>query len=311
MRACPLDGVLGQWPVDQDGVVAELTRAADLEPRARTRACETMAARLRHAGVEPAFPILSAASDDPLGECADLYWRGRFTDLPSLSTAVTCAQWLARWVPDVQVRRALEPRWASAFAEATDHDIEPPDEATASWQRSADPPLVDAACFALLYQAGKLARNFRWSDLAWLLEGSPLATATGDRAGEPIVVALRAAAALGRPREINRDHALRLVQQAWATPDRSPEVVAVCLSALEVAAEGELLRHLAAEAVAAAPADHRARAWLAEGEWMSGYPDAALAALGDALRLLPQDAETRDTFERYNERRRAIRRLAG
>lgn len=278
--------------MDDTAIAARLHRAATADSRELDRVCERVAEELIAAGVEPPFDVTSSDfAADPFLICADRYWRLRFLQQPSVSTAAECAVWLARHV-ETEHYVEVSQKWALGYAFITRDTMESwteLSEATATIV-GRDDSACDIAYFATLYHAGKLRSNFWFDELHQFLESALLTLAAGPHRSDPLFIALRAFAALGS-RTITAEHATHLLQEAWTSPARTRHVIDICLNGLSAAApfdaQGELLQHHAEEAVTAYPKDHIFRFRLATGEYMRGRYDTALASIDYALRLLP------------------------
>ncbi|MDT9685093.1 hypothetical protein RND61_23975 [Streptomyces sp. TRM76323] len=278
--------------MDRVTVDARLGGIMTGDSRQLDRVCEEVAAALHRDGTEPPFDVGSSDfAADPYLICADRYWRLRFLDLPSIRTAAACAVWLVERVAE-EHRTEVAERWALGYAFITKDTVESARELAEATEEivSRDSPSGDVAYFATLYHAGKLRSNF-WSDeLHQFLSSSLLALAAGPHHEEPLFLALRAFAAFGS-RAITSEHAVSLLDRAWASPRRTRHVIDVCLNGIYAASpfegHGELLRARAEEAVRDHPRDHMFHFRLAWGRHMCGEHDAALDSIDAALRLLP------------------------
>lgn len=278
--------------MDDNTISEELTRAASADSRELDRTCELVAAALIEQGVEPPFEIRSADfSADPYLICADRYWFRRFHHLPSVRTAAECARWLHTHIT-AEHRAAIEQKWALGYAFVTKDTVESRSELAEATEQivSDDHAAGDTAFFATLYHAGKLRSNFSFDELHQFLESSLLAMAAGAHRQDPIFVALEAFAAFGS-RTITTEHAITRLNLAWSSPARTRHVVDVAVNALSAsapfAAQGDMLRQHAQEAVDLYPDSDIFHFRLATGEHMCGEHDAALASIDTALRLLP------------------------
>jgi hypothetical protein len=215
--------------------------------------CELIAQDLLERGEEPTFQIQSAnfAGDGEL-ITADRYWRLRFLQLPTVSTAADCARWLHAHV-DPDVRTEVEQKWALGYAFITKGDIESGAEVehTTGKIMDSDQGSSDIAYFATLYHAGKFRANFNFDELGDFLKSSLLATAAGPRREDPLFKALEAFAAFGQY-SITSEFAVSRFTEAWSSPRRTRATIDVCLSGLWVGRpfddQGELLRTHAEEA---------------------------------------------------------------
>ncbi|MEZ0110876.1 hypothetical protein ABH920_004891 [Catenulispora sp. EB89] len=216
-------------------------------------------------------------------------------DQPGIATAAQCARWLEKHA--APVRHQIEHRWALGNGFVTRSSVESPAElaeATAVLLAAPAAPATSetVALFAALYHAGKLRANRAFDALRMFLDASPLLEAAGARRDDPAVIALRSLAAFGS-RAMTTDYAIRLLDVAWSAPERTREVVDVCVQgisdAVPFAGQGVLLTERASEAVAAyqAERDHIFRYRLACGLHLCHRPDEALVAIDEALSLLP------------------------
>jgi hypothetical protein len=278
--------------MDDASIVATLRQAAGSDSRELDRTCESVAAHLVGAGTEPVFEVRTADFEgDPFLICADRYWRLRFLAVPSVPTAAECARWLDEHVAAV-ARAEVEQKWSLGYAFITRDNVESRhelDEATGQLIERYE-GAVDAAFFAALYHAGKLRSNYWFDELYQFLESAPLAVAVGRRRDEPVFVALRCVAAFGS-RAITFERATELLEEAWTAPNRTRNVVDLCVQGIWASppfhGQGELLRTRALEAVAEYPRDAVLRFRLAKGERLCGQHEAALDTIDTALRLLP------------------------
>jgi hypothetical protein len=279
--------------VDVASISARLSRAASsADSRELDRTCESVAAELIDADLEPPFRIPSADFvTDPWLICADRYWRRRLLAEPTVEIAARCAHWLHDHT-DPPVRPDIVEKWSLGYAFITRDSVESRHDLTLATGRIVETfqGSADVAYFATLYHAGKLRANFWFDELRQFLESSLLAVAAGQHRDDPLFTALRAFAAFGSP-TITTGHALDLLDTAWNATGRSRAVADVCLNALWAAppfpGQGDQLRRRAADAVAQFPDDHLFRFRLASGQRMSGDHTEALATIDTALRLLP------------------------
>ncbi|MCK9921021.1 hypothetical protein MXD61_03715 [Frankia sp. AgPm24] len=288
--------------MDVASINSRLSRAASAaDSRELDGVCETVAAELVDAGVEPPFRIPSADfTVDPWLICADRYWRRRLLAEPTIETAARCARWLYDHTdPDDPagpqpraIRPAVIEKWTLGYAFITRDSVESRQDLSLATGRIVEQyqGSVDIAAFATLYHAGKLRANFAFDELRLFLDSSLLAVAAGQHRDDPLFTALRAFAALGSS-TITIGHGLDLLDAAWTAPGRTRAVVDVCLNALWAAKRfperGEWLRRQATEAVAAYPDDHLFHFRLARGHRLCGDYAAALSTIETALRLLP------------------------
>jgi hypothetical protein len=236
-----------------ESIREQLARAAVTGSRQLDRMCELIAQDLLERGEEPTFQIQSAnfAGDGEL-ITADRYWRLRFLQLPTVSTAADCARWLHAHV-DPDVRTEVEQKWALGYAFITKGDIESGAEVehTTGKIMDSDQGSSDIAYFATLYHAGKFRANFNFDELGDFLKSSLLATAAGPRREDPLFKALEAFAAFGQY-SITSEFAVSRFTEAWSSPRRTRATIDVCLSGLWVGRpfddQGELLRTHAEEA---------------------------------------------------------------
>lgn len=278
--------------MDETLIVAELRQAVRAESRELDRICEDIATTLLRDGQEPPFELQTADfTADPLLICADRYWRLRFLDRPTVTTAAECAQWLIEHAVG-EHRVEIEQKWSPGYAFITKDNVESRTdlvEATGQilhrYQGSED-----ICNFAAIYHAAKLRANFWFDELNQFLESSLLAVAAGAHRQDPLFIALQSFAAFGS-RAITTERAQQLLDQAWQSPDRSRQVVDVCLNALSAAApfdgHGDLLRERAQEAVNKYPTDDIFRFRLATGQRMCEQYATALDNIDAALRYLP------------------------
>ncbi|WP_194919114.1 hypothetical protein [Catenulispora rubra] len=279
--------------MNKAAVLAQLKQAGS-DSRHRDRVCAEVASALVAVGVEPDFDVTTGDfADDAALICADRYWQLRLIDQPGIATAARCARWLENHVA-APVRHQIEHRWALGNGFVTRSSVESPAElAEATAALLAAPATSETvALFAALYHAGKLRANRAFDALRMFLDASPLLEAAGARREDPAVTALRSLAAFGS-RAMTTDYAIRLLDVAWRAPDRTREVVDVCVQGISDAVpfdgQGVLLTERASEAVAAyqAGADHIFRYRLACGLHLCHRPDEALVAIDEALNLLP------------------------
>ncbi|OXM75050.1 MULTISPECIES: hypothetical protein [Amycolatopsis] len=278
--------------MDKKALLDSLRQATTTGSRELDRICEAAAAELMAAGAEPPFEVGSADfAADPFLICADRYWRLRFLELPTVETAARCAHWLTRSA-DVEQRTEIAQKWALGYAFITRDTVESARELTeaSGWILEEHHGSSAIAYFATVYHAGKLRANFAFDDLRLFLDSALLALACDEHRNDPLFVALEAFAAFGS-RTITAEHAITLLDKAWASPQRTLHVVDLCLNALAAAApfegQADLLRTRAEEAVAAFPDNHIFYFRLAAGQRMSRDCDTALDTIDTALRLLP------------------------
>lgn len=278
--------------VDSAAVVAQLDRARSAHSRELDRICIQVASSLIDDGAEPDFEVESDDFDaDPFLVCADRYWQKRLIALPTVTTAAACARWLEKHVAPAS-RPEIEQRWALGNGFVTRDNVETHAEvAAAAADITGQGVMTETiALFATLYHAGKLRSNRRVDELNIFLESSDLAAAAGGRRKDAVVVALQAFAAFGS-RAMTTEHAIDLLEQAWDAPDRTRQVVDVCLAGIAESTpfptQGELLAERAAQAITAYPVDHLFHYRLASGLHIRQRPDEALEAIDAALRLLP------------------------
>jgi hypothetical protein len=278
-------------PMDSTSISTELGRAAS-DSRELDRICEQVAEALIKENVTPPFEVRSADfAADPYLICADRYWRLRFLDRPTITTAGECARWLITHVA-TEYRGEVGQKWSLGYGFITRDSVESRGELAEATERIVreDDAAGDIAFFATLYHAGKLRSNFWFDELHQFLESSLLAIAAGRHREDPLFVALQAFAAFGS-RAITVEHATTQLNRAWNASQRSRHVVDICLNALSAAVpfegQGQLLRQRAEEAVAHYPQDDLFHFRLATGQHMCDQHDAALTSIDSALRLLP------------------------
>ncbi|MEU6642825.1 hypothetical protein ABZ863_09750 [Saccharomonospora sp. NPDC046836] len=278
--------------MDEKALLDSLRQAATTGSRELDRICEAAAVELIASGVEPPFQVHSADfATDPFLICADRYWRLRFLELPTVDTAARCAQWLTRSAKP-EHHTAIAQKWALGYAFITRDTVESAGELTeaSGWILQEHRGSAAVAYFATLYHAGKLRANFAFDDLRLFLDSSLLALASDEHRTDPLFVALEAFAAFGS-RTITSEHARSLVDKAWTSPARTPQVMDVCLNAFTASApfegQGDLLRTRATEAVAEVGDNHIFHFRLATGQRMCRDYAKALDTIDTALRLLP------------------------
>lgn len=267
-------------------------RGAQADSRQLDRICIQVAADLVAEGAEPEFDVDTADFDsDAFLICADRYWQRRLLDEPTVTTAVACGRWLEQHVA-ADVRPEVEHRWALGNGFVTRDTVESSAELVRAQSTllAGRPMSESVALFAVLYHGGKLRANRSFDELRKFLESSLLAEAAGARRSDAAIVALRSLAAFGS-RAMTTEYAIGLLDQAWNTPERTRQVVDVCIAgiadAVPFADQGAMLADRAAEAVKAYPTDHLFRFRLASGLHLSQRDDEALEAIDEALRLLP------------------------
>ncbi|MFI5779426.1 hypothetical protein [Nocardia sp. NPDC051570] len=278
--------------MDHGAIERELAALAAGASRDLDRECDLRARQYIARRVEPQFTVASADfAADPYLICADRFWNLKFTQMPTLATAVDCAGWIDEHV-EPEHREAVSEKWAMGYAFITRDSVESAGEiADATADILAADPAGGRAYFAVLYHAGKLRANLRFDDLYHFLDSSLLSVSISrSRWGTPLFVALQSFAALGS-RTYATGHARTLFDRAWSSPERTRETVDVALNGLAIGLDfegrGELLRARATEAVAERPGDHMFHFRLAIGLRLSGEFDAAFDSVDTALRLLP------------------------
>lgn len=277
--------------MDETSIVTEL-RSAAADSRRLDARCEEIAALLLREGATPPFELGSADfAADPLLICADRYWRLRFLDHPTVSTAAECARWLFDHAHG-EHRVDIEQKWSPGYAFITKDNVESKTDLVEATGRILDryQGSEDICYFAAIYHAAKLRANFWFDELNQFLDSSLLAVAAGAHRQDPLFVALQSFAAFGS-RAITTERARQLLDEAWSSPSRSRQVTDVCLNALSAAApfdgHGELLRERAQEAVHNYPTDDIFRFRLATGQRMCEQYTTALDNIDAALRYLP------------------------
>ncbi|ORT46753.1 hypothetical protein [Frankia sp. KB5] len=281
---------------DIAAILTKLDQVDPTDPRDLRRVCDTAAAALAVAGVEPPFQVRAVdAVGDPRLICSRLYWGRRLLTEPTMEVAAQCARWLAAHTNDLtaQQRDAIVEAWSLGFADATRDTVDSRYDIAAATGRLADQP-ADVRSFVVLYHAAKLRANYWFDELDLFLESSPLIATGRDQTHGPLLAALRAFAAFGSRRR-TVEYATGLFTQAWDAAPRSRQVVDVCLDGLRVAppfeGRGEFLRRHAAEAATTYPDDHKIRYCLAQGQRMCGLLPEALDTIGTAIRLLSAAGE--------------------
>lgn len=277
--------------MNKTAVLTRLQQAGS-DTRQLERICLQVALEMIDDGTQPDFAVTSDDfAADPHLICADRYWQQRLVREPTIATAAACAHWIEKHVV-LTARPEIEHRWALGNAFVNRDTVESHAElAEATAELLADPATTaTTAFFTALYHAGKHRANRTFDELRLFLDGSPLLDAAGTRRNDAALVALRSLAAFGS-RAMTVEHATDLLERAWADPDRTRQVTDLCLQAISDSVpfdeQGAVLVKHATEAVAAFPADHMFRYRLASGLHLSGHPDAALAAIDDAIALLP------------------------
>ncbi|QWF82495.1 hypothetical protein [Amycolatopsis sp. CA-230715] len=272
----------------EEAIFAELVRAA-AGSRELDRLCERHAQRLLDNGTEPDFAISSA---DFVGDgaliCADRYWRLRFLDHPTISTAGLCAEWIERNVA-TKFRPTITEKWALGYAFITRDTVESETEVESATHEVVKARTPEIAHFAALYHAGKFRANFNCDELGEFLTSSPL-VAAGKLRTDPLFLALESFAAFGR-HSITSEHAVQLLEEAWQSPDRTRAVIDICLNGLwwsrPFDRQGELVHTYAREAIDKYPKDNIFYYRLAAGQRMCENYDEALRSIDTALELLP------------------------
>ncbi|SBW27975.1 hypothetical protein FDG2_5487 [Candidatus Protofrankia californiensis] len=290
---------------DVAAILAPLKEVTAADLQALDRVCETTAASLVAAGVEPPFQVTSAdLAGDPWLICAERYWGHRLRALPTIETAARCARWLGTHATGLTAdqRAAISESWALRFAYTTRDTVESHHDLTAAVgsivsQYAETSP--DVCIFAALFHAGVLRANYWFDELHLFLESSPLTAAAGGQPHRALFTALRAFAAYGSRRR-TVEYAANLCTEAWAASPRSHQVMDVLLHALSVAppfpGQGEQLRARAEEAVAAYPDDHTFRFRLATGQRRCARYAEAADSLDTALQLLSAAREWDSPF---------------
>ncbi|MGW4371637.1 hypothetical protein ACWEKT_39060 [Nocardia takedensis] len=278
--------------MDHAVVEAALAALRGSQSRQLDRESALYAQRYIDARVEPQFTIGSADfAADPYLICADRYWNLRLSTEPTLRCAAECAGWLNDHVAE-EFRGPIREKWALGYGFITRASVESAGEiadTTAEVITGHDSD-CSRAFFATLYHAGKLRANLRFDELHQFLESSPLAYAAGPFRDGPLFIALRAFAAFGSHR-ITEGHARELLDRAWSAPERTRAAIDVALNGLAISVpfdgQGELLRDRATQALSRFPDDFMFHQRLANGQFLCGDHDAALASIDKALEELP------------------------
>jgi hypothetical protein len=274
-------------------VLAQLKHAGS-DSRQRDRVCLQIASALVADGVEPDFDVTTDDfANDAFLICADRYWGQRLLDQPTVAMAAACGRWLEKHI-EAPVRHQIEHRWALGIAFITRNSVEAAAELSETVAALlADPRTTETvALFAVLYHAGKFRANRAFDELRVFLDSSPLIEAAGARRYDPAVIALRSLAAFGS-RAMTTEYAIELLDVAWNAPDRTREVVDLCVQGISDAVpfddQGLLLTERASEAVATyrGATDHIFHYRLASGLHLCHRPDEALAAIDEAISTLP------------------------